>query len=314
MNLKQLKYFIKASETENLSRAAQSLNIAQTALGLQIRNLEEELGTELITRHSRGVGLTEAGRLFAERARQVQKLLDDTVQDIRELADPGRPRVNMGLTPSVMDLLGARVFDLAGTIGKVAAVQFVEGLSFRLVSALETAEIDCALAFNIAEDDHSSRYALLEERLFFVSAPDPEKSWQPISLEEALTPNLALLSHRDMIWQMVDETAQHYTLDMTVAFEVQSQSAIKKLVQQGAATSIMPYGAMAEEARKGLICARPIDCSRLSRTLYFVVSKTLDQRLLPALRKVLVPAILNEYSALLGDYAVHLPALASAEG
>jgi LysR family transcriptional regulator, nitrogen assimilation regulatory protein len=64
MNLKQLIYLKKAIELGNISRAAQDLNVAQTALGIQIRNLEEELGVILLERHSRGVAASAAGFEF----------------------------------------------------------------------------------------------------------------------------------------------------------------------------------------------------------------------------------------------------------
>ncbi|AUR01735.1 MULTISPECIES: LysR family transcriptional regulator [Rhodobacterales] len=306
MNLKQLKYFVKTAETGNLSRAAESMNVAQTALGLQIKNLEEELGTQLLLRHSRGVELTDAGRLLSERSRQILHLLDDTVRDIRGLVTSNRKSIRMGLTPSVMDLFGPRIFELAMSIEDIVDVQFDEGLSFRLVSALESHEIDCALAFNVSEGDYISRIALLEERLFFVSAADPDNSWKPILLADVLRTNLALLSQRDMIWQLVHDAAEFYSLDISVAYEVQSQSAIKKLVQHGAASSIMPFGAIAVEAKNGLVCARPINNYRLSRTLYLILSKGIDDDIVYALREILVPAISDEYLAMLGQYAVKL--------
>lgn len=60
MNLRQLQYFSAICETQNMSRAAERMNVAQTAIGLQMRNLEEELGVTLIERHSRGVRATVA--------------------------------------------------------------------------------------------------------------------------------------------------------------------------------------------------------------------------------------------------------------
>ncbi|GKY90109.1 LysR family transcriptional regulator [Sinisalibacter aestuarii] len=303
MNLKQLKYFVKTAETGNLSHAAHALNIAQTALGLQIKNLEDELGVPLINRHSRGVSLTEAGEIFAGRAREILTMLDDTVSDLRDLGSGRRPLISLGMTPSVMELLGPRVFELAEEISDVASVKFVEGLSFKLVSALENHEIDCAFAFNIEDNPQADRYALLEETLFFVSAPDPDLNWQPIAFEDALVPNLALLSRRDIIWQIVHNTADYLSREVTVAFEVQSQSAVKKLVEQGAATSIIPYGAMVEEATNNLICARPIANARAVRTLYFTMSRSARKTIPPAFMKVFVPALLKEYSQRLGAYA-----------
>lgn len=307
MNLKQLKYFLKTAETGNLTRAAASLNVAQTALGLQIKNLESEFGTPLITRHSRGVKLTAAGAHFAQRADEIQRLIDETRLEMQAFQKASCVPVRFGLTPSIIDILGASIMEQPPKILHLASANFVEGLSFELMSSMQKDEIDCALAFNISETPKAVRIPLLEERLFFVSAPDSVRNWQPIALEEALSQNLALLSRRDIIWQIVHETAKYLSLGLVVEFEVQSQSAIKKLVKQGVATSIMPYGALHEEAQAGLICARPIDNTRLVRTLFFALSKTAERAISAEVFDILVPAILDEYRGELGDHAVPLP-------
>ena len=61
MELRQLRYFAKAAEARNFSHAAACLNIAQSSLSQQIRQLEDELGTQLFIRDSHSIQLTEAG-------------------------------------------------------------------------------------------------------------------------------------------------------------------------------------------------------------------------------------------------------------
>jgi len=68
MELRHLRYFVAIGEEENYRRAAQRLNVAQTALSTQIQDLEAELGFKLFDRLPRGVKLSAAGRLFLEDA------------------------------------------------------------------------------------------------------------------------------------------------------------------------------------------------------------------------------------------------------
>src|SRR6202050_2733631 len=65
MELRHLRYFVAVAETESLSLAAKSkLHTSQPSLSRQLRDLEEEIGAQLMTRTARGVALTPAGRAF----------------------------------------------------------------------------------------------------------------------------------------------------------------------------------------------------------------------------------------------------------
>jgi len=71
MELRHLRYFVAVAEAGSFSKAAQILFIAQPALSLQIRQLEDELGTTLLTRSSRGVTLTVSGQALLTEARNI---------------------------------------------------------------------------------------------------------------------------------------------------------------------------------------------------------------------------------------------------
>ena len=70
MELRQLKYFLKAKELLNFTEAARALNISQSTLSQQIKQLEDELNVPLFNRIGKRITLTEAGNLFSEYALQ----------------------------------------------------------------------------------------------------------------------------------------------------------------------------------------------------------------------------------------------------
>jgi DNA-binding transcriptional LysR family regulator len=76
IELRHLRYFVAVAEELNFTRAAQWLGIKQPPLSSQIRQLEEELGTQLFRRHARGIELTDAGKLMLEGARVILRQVE----------------------------------------------------------------------------------------------------------------------------------------------------------------------------------------------------------------------------------------------
>src|SRR5580704_8529114 len=84
MELRHLRYFVAVAETESLSLAAKSkLHTSQPSLSRQLRDPEEEIGAQLMTRTARGVALTPAGRAFLDHARGVLLQVDAAAEAAR---------------------------------------------------------------------------------------------------------------------------------------------------------------------------------------------------------------------------------------
>lgn len=101
MELRHLRYFVAVAEELNFTRAAQRLHLGQPPLSMQIRDLEQEIGTALFERTKRRVALTEAGRRFLAHAREI---LARTQQATEEAQRAGRGeigRLRVGFTSSL---------------------------------------------------------------------------------------------------------------------------------------------------------------------------------------------------------------------
>ena len=85
MELRHLRYFLAVCEEMNFTKAAGKLAIAQPPLSRQIKDLEEEVGTDLFVREHHQLRLTEEGIRFREYAHRIVTLADRSVEDIREM-------------------------------------------------------------------------------------------------------------------------------------------------------------------------------------------------------------------------------------
>src|SRR6478752_9278053 len=100
MELRHLRYFRAVAEELHFGRAAERLHIAQPPLSQQIRQLERELGVTLLTRSTRNVELTPAGREFLGRTVEILAAVDDAVEQARRIADGAEGRLVIGCVGS----------------------------------------------------------------------------------------------------------------------------------------------------------------------------------------------------------------------
>src|ERR1700746_1093904 len=97
MELRHLRYFVAVAEAGSLTVAAeQRLHTSQPSLSRQIRDLESELGAQLLTRRARGIALTRVGRTFLDHARLVLSQVEAASEAARRAAHPSKPCFTMG--------------------------------------------------------------------------------------------------------------------------------------------------------------------------------------------------------------------------
>jgi LysR family transcriptional regulator, hca operon transcriptional activator len=109
MELRHLRYFVAVAEEGSLTVAAERrLHTAQPSLSRQIRDLEHEVGAQLLVRGARGVELTHSGRAFLDHARSALLQVEAAIEAARRAAQPAKPTFALGfLTGQEMDWLPA---------------------------------------------------------------------------------------------------------------------------------------------------------------------------------------------------------------
>lgn len=145
MELRQLRYFCAVAEELNFGRAARRLFIAQPALSIQVRNLEQELKVRLLERTTRSVQLTHAGKTFYAEARDILELSDAAGKHAREAEQGfiGNLRVAFLSNVATADL-GGRMRRFQERFPKVT-LTLMEAPTHRQIELLLRREIDVGL-------------------------------------------------------------------------------------------------------------------------------------------------------------------------
>jgi LysR family transcriptional regulator, nitrogen assimilation regulatory protein len=297
-------------EVGNITRAAEQLYVAQPALGLQIRALEQDLRVALLVRHSRGVTPTQAGRVLYERAREILRAVEDAKKEVASFGGPENENIALGLTPGVMKLIGRDLMLETRDQLPNVHLSMVEEMSYVLIEALERDEIDIAIAYEAPERPGLFRIPIIGEELLLVTSPDEELgSGQTVTLTQVLQRPLAMATGRDAVRQLVTSAAERLAITPNIAFEASSIGMMKNLVSSGMAVSVMPYGSAVDELRRGELKSVRIEDPALKRTLYVVRSSRRpafknEAKLLEAIR-----GAMNRVVDELGPLGIRLPAL-----
>src|SRR3984893_18515632 len=99
MELRHLRYFLAVGEASNFTKAAAQLRVAQPALSRQVKNLEDEIGVDLLRRSPRGVALTTEGKLFLVEVRELLTRTDESVEKVRALVRGEYVELRVGYAP-----------------------------------------------------------------------------------------------------------------------------------------------------------------------------------------------------------------------
>ncbi|WP_225010425.1 MULTISPECIES: LysR family transcriptional regulator [Novosphingobium] len=165
MDLRQLRYFIALAQERNFTRAAHVLNMAQPPLSRQIRQLEDEVGAELIDRSSRPLKLTEAGRWLHEQAVQVLSGMEQIQSMLGRLSGAGHRRFVIGFVGSTLYGHLPEVIRRFRAVVTTAEVSLLECSSVEQVAALKEGRIDVGFGRLRVEDPAVRRIVLADEPL-----------------------------------------------------------------------------------------------------------------------------------------------------
>ena len=186
MELRQLQTFTQIAQMQSFSRTAEMLGYSQSAVTVQIRQLENELNVKLFDRTSKGVTLTEAGKLLYDRS---GNLLEYARSTELEVSKTGKKRIlRIGLTPTTVDTIMPYISQFSK---KNPDVNFEvhDGITYSLYQYLLDGIIDISVARTPLRLDEVSYMELCSEPMIAVSAPENTAS----SLK------LADLLHRPLI-------------------------------------------------------------------------------------------------------------------
>lgn len=277
MNLtfKQLRYFEALERHRHFGRAAEACSISQPALSMQIKALEEELGTELLEKGTRQVRLTTFGEEIALRAKDILRSLDELERYAGASQDGLVTRLRIGVIPTVAPyLLPSLIGELTDLHGGLD-LHIRETLTPRLVEELNDGRLDMAIVALPVSEPSLTEVALFTES--FVLVRPKEDEGKPVPDADAL---------REMRLLLLEEG--HCFREQALSFckikprsarprdmlDASSLTTLVQMVDAGLGVTLIPEMAVALETRSAGVSVAKFKTPQPSRTVGMVWRKT----------------------------------------
>ncbi len=277
MDIRQLRYFIAIAEQGSLSRAAGQLNVAQPALSLHVRNMEDDLGVRLLHRSPKGVAPTEAGMILLHNARIILGQLAATEEEIRGHEKDPSGEVRLGLPGTVSEVLSVPLITATHLRYPKIKLRIAEAMSGFVLEWMRDSRIDLAILYRDVTDHGIGTVRLLEEELVFFGPADGAEDYDlpppgtEIGFAQAARLPLLLPGPSHGLRELLARHALALDVELNTMIDIDSYGNIKKLVKNGFGYSILPVNAIVGETQAGELHSWPISPS-IRRSVHLAYS------------------------------------------
>ncbi len=257
LNFHHLRYFREVATEGHLGRTAERLNVSQSAVSIQIRQLEDRIGQKLFDRVGRGLVLTEAGRIALDYADRIFSAGDEMLSTLNQTGAVSRP-LRVGALSTL-----SRNFQLQFlrplVQSKDHGVVLKSGSMNMLMEDLITQALDVVLATEVPEDQAAVRFAAqkiseqsvgLHGRADYLAHP---------SLAAILSNSPLVLPTDKVIRAEFENLATKLGVEPQIAADVDDMAMVRLLAREGIGVAVAPAVVLADEIASGAVATAPFD-------------------------------------------------------
>jgi LysR family nitrogen assimilation transcriptional regulator len=258
VDLRQLRYFIAVAERGGFAAAANTLHVAQSALSRHIKELEREMGGNLLERNARGVTVTESGKVLLARGRWLLVALDDVRTETQTENREPSGTVRIALPSSLADIFYGRLAASFTQNFPRVRLELSEGLTESLTDRLLRNELDLAVLTGPRQNDLLEFEMLISEQVFLIGQPN-----DPLLRRGVLTRK----AFASLPSAVVPLSRNPFPTSVPYRICVESSTPLKRIVAQGVGYGLMPYSGIYEEVEEGKLAAASLPWMRADRIL-----------------------------------------------
>jgi len=243
MNLNHLYYFKTLARVEHYTRAAQELSITQPSLSHAISCLEDELGTYLFEKHGRRVVLTKYGKVFLEYVTQSLDTLEAGIKRTRAMTSDSSGIIDLGYIFTLgSHFIPSLVKDfLKNSKEKEIKFTFNQGITENIIAGLKEEKYDIIFCSRMLNEKEIDFIPIMQEQIKLVVPKNhPLADRTEISLKETLEYDQIYFRQGSGFRNFMDQHFLEFDTRPKISYEVEEDSAMAGLVQEGFGIAIMP--------------------------------------------------------------------------
>lgn len=273
LTLKQLRYFEALATYGHFGLAAEASNISQPALSMQIKELEETLGVQLVERGARHIRLTPFGEQALERAREILRSVDELGDLARVTGRQMTPRLRLGIIPTIAPYLLPRIVGQLTRDYPMMELNIRETLTPKLMQELSEGRIDTAILALPISEPMFEEVAIFDET-FVLVRPEGDRDL-PVPSPERLREMRLLLLEEGHCFR--DQALAFCSIGSARPREMLDGSSLSTLVQMvgaGIGVTLIPQMAVGVETRSANVCVTHFAAPEPKRTIGMIWRKS----------------------------------------
>jgi DNA-binding transcriptional LysR family regulator len=275
MDVHQLELFLAVMDSPSMTRAAEKIHLSPGAVSLQLRNLAEELRTDLFVRRGKRLIPTPAALRLAEHAKEVVKMMSRIHQEFEDdVSKDGRPFLFATGVTTLIYQLGRPLRELRKRFPN-AEIRLTVGVTEEMVAGLLDRRFDLALISLPIAEDNLKVLPLFDEELLVVRPSVNKVGSGHVSTMRASELSgvpFLLYPRRSNVRLVIDHFFKEIGVVPRVLMEADDTEAIKRLVESGFGYSILPEHAL--RGRSHFFQKSRVQGHRLTRSLALAMAQT----------------------------------------
>ena len=273
MDFDQLHTFLEIVRLKSFSKAAQTCFRTQPAISAQIRQMEQELGTQLFDRFGSRISLTTAGKIFSDYARQILDVKRQAFDEIRELERVPRGELTIAAHEATCVKVLPQVFADYKRLFPGVQLQVVRSHAARTVNSVMDNSVDFGITQLPVQDRKIEVVQIHTDEIRLLAPPGhPLTARRSVSASE-IAEHPLLLPKQGRTRTRINEYLEDYDDEIQISMELESTEMIKQFIIAGLGVGFMAVTHALDEIKSGKLMAIRLEPLPMIRTVGLIYRK-----------------------------------------